>query len=81
MRSFFRARLGNTRAQRLIRILRNDKKWHATDELVRRVSHTFGGAKFHLVRRGYVILCRPHPTKRNLHQYRLLAEPPERDED
>lgn len=79
MRSFFLRHRRSTRAQRLIRILR-DAKWHATRELVRRVSHSFGGAKFHLLRRGYDIRRRRHPTKPDQHEYRLITQPHDRDD-
>lgn len=68
-----------TRAQRLLRVL-EDAKWHATQELVRRVGHSFGGAKFHLVRRGYDIKRRRHATKPDEHEYRLISAPRDRDE-
>ncbi|MDB4958163.1 MAG: hypothetical protein JWO36_5732 [Myxococcales bacterium] len=76
MRSLFRTTAA-TRAQRLLRILR-DHNWHPTSELVRKVSHTFGGAKFHLLRRGYDIRRARHPRKVNEHLYRLEREPDER---
>jgi hypothetical protein len=36
-----------TRAERLLRVL-SDHEWHSTKELVRRVGHSFAGAKFRL---------------------------------
>jgi len=78
MRSIF-ARARGTRAQRLLRVLA-DNKWHATRALVRRVGHSFGGAKFHLIRRGYDIRRRRHTTKPEEHEYRLISTPRERDD-
>lgn len=43
-----------TKAEKLYAIL-SDGRWHSTLELVRRVGHTFGGAKFKLVTFGYII--------------------------
>lgn len=59
-----------TRAERLLSIL-GDGKWHSTKELIRRVGHTFAGAKFMLVRKGVDIESRPHPTRKRQYQYRL----------
>jgi len=62
----------STRADRFLTVL-SDHQWHTTSELVRRVGHTFGGAKFGLIHQGHVIERRPHPTRRYQHQYRLRA--------
>lgn len=63
-----------TKAKRLLTIL-EDGHWHATQELVRRVGHTFGGAKRHLVLSGYQIERERHPAKKYQHQYRLTDGP------
>ena len=63
-----------TKVAKLHRIL-SDQKWHSTQELVRRVGHTFGGAKFKLVNCGHVIEKRKHPSKKHQWQYQLLDEP------
>ena len=64
----------STRTDRLLAVLKDDD-WHATKELIRRVGHTFAGAKFTLVARGYAIERRRHPRKRRQHLYRLVDEP------
>lgn len=63
-----------TKAEKLLAIL-DDGKWHTTKELVRRVGHTFGGAKFQLARFGYNIMSEPHPARQRQWRYRLVAEP------
>jgi len=63
-----------TKAEKLLRIL-GDEDWHSTKELVRRVGHTFSGAKFKLVAYGYPIERRKHPNKKYQHQYRLPEAP------
>lgn len=63
-----------TKTERLLTIL-EDGRWHATQELVRRVGHTFGGAKRHLVQAGYIIERERHPAKKYQHQYRLSDGP------
>jgi len=70
MRSFGRLSPRMTRAERLLAVL-SDLQWHDTSELHRRVAHTFVVAKWHLVRQGYQITCRPHPRVRYQFQYRL----------
>lgn len=62
------------RAERLLGVLA-DGRWHPTRELVRRVGHTFAGAKFALVRDGYEIDRRPHGSRRRQHEYRLVRVP------
>lgn len=61
-----------TRAERLLHVLGN-RGWHSTAELIRRVSHTFAGAKWRLVRAGYRIARTPHPRNQREHFYRLVA--------
>jgi len=75
---FIFTRSKGTCAKRLIRVLQ-DTKWHSTRELVRRVGHDFGVAKFHLVRRGYDIRRR-FAAKPNQYEYRLISTPRERDD-
>ena len=62
-----------TKAQRLLAIL-DDRQWHDTQDLVRRVGHTFGMAKFRLVgeRYHYTIETRRHAARRRQWQYRLV---------
>jgi len=62
-----------TKVEKLLDILK-DGHWHATRQLVRRVGHTFAGAKFRLVGYGYQIERQRHPTRRYQHQYRLIDE-------
>ena len=50
-----------------------DGDWHSTKELVRRVGHTFAGAKRQLTLAGYTIEKRPHPHRRHQWQYRMEA--------
>ncbi len=63
-----------TKAEKLLSVL-GDGKWHSTKELVRRVGHTFGGAKFQVVHFGYRIEAEPHPKKHRQWRYRLAGEP------
>lgn len=62
-----------TRAALLERIL-SDGEWHSTRELVRRVGHTFAGAKFTLVGYGHAIDKRKHPSRSRQYQYRQSDE-------
>lgn len=59
-----------TNAERLYAVLA-DGQWHSTKELVRRVGHTFAGAKRQLTHAGYHVLKRRHPRRRHQWQYRL----------
>ena len=63
-----------TKIEQLLAIL-NDKKWHATYELARRVGHTFAVFKSKLVGYGYPIERERHPTRRHQHRYRLRERP------
>ena len=62
-----------TRTDALLRVL-SDHEWHDTDELAKKVGHTFGSAKFRLVsyRHHYSIETRRHPTKKRQWQYQLV---------
>ncbi len=62
-----------TKAQLLLGAL-EDRQWHDTQELVRRVGHTFGMAKFQLGgdRFRCTIQKRHHPARRHQWQYRLI---------
>ncbi|MFA5061653.1 MAG: hypothetical protein WC526_00725 [Patescibacteria group bacterium] len=63
-----------TKIERLLRVL-GDHDWHSTRELVRRVGHAFGVAKFRLVHSyHYDIERRHHPARRFQFQYRLLKD-------
>lgn len=53
-----------------------DGRWHATQELVRRVGHTFATAKLKLVSFGHPIEIRRHPFRRYQWQYRLINRDP-----
>ena len=64
------------KTERLLAVL-VDSRWHSTKELVRRVGHTFAGAKFRLVAYGYSIEKRAHPDRIHQYQYRLLDVPKE----
>lgn len=61
-----------TRVERLTRVL-GDRGWHGTRELVRRVGHTFAGAKFALVARGQPVEKERHPVKPRQWRYRLVS--------
>ncbi len=63
-----------TKAERLL-VLLEDERWHSTQELVRRIGHTFAVAKFYLVQCGYCIEKRPHQGAPHQWQYRLTDEP------
>lgn len=62
-----------TNIEKLKRVLR-DHEWHDTRELARRVGHTFGTAKMHLVgvRHHWDIETRRHPKHPKQWQYRLV---------
>lgn len=61
-----------SKADKLLAVLR-DGYWHSTRELVNRVGHTFGMAKFTLVnKRSCQIEKRRHPYRHNQYQYRLV---------
>lgn len=63
-----------TKADLLLLVL-DDRRWHSTRELSRRVGHTFAVAKFKLTHSyGYRIKRRRHPLLSRQHQYRLLDE-------
>lgn len=64
---------GRLKHELLHSILR-DERWHSTSELVRRVGHTFAGAKWKLTGYGYSIEKRRHPTKPRQWQYRLTDQ-------
>ncbi len=55
-----------------------DHRGHSTKELVRRVGHTFGGAKKKLVDNGFPIVREKHPTLRYQSIYTLLERRPNR---
>lgn len=61
-----------TKVEKLLSVL-SDGNWHSTKELVRRVGHSFAGAKFKLVFYGYAVDKRIHPTKARQYQYRLVS--------
>jgi hypothetical protein len=65
-----------TKAERLYGILL-DRAWHATQELVAKVGHTFAVAKWHLVRLGYDIDKRRHPDERRTFEYRMNRPRPD----
>src|SRR5947209_2646426 len=60
-----------TKVEKLLDII-EDGRWHATQELARRVGHTFVVAKWQLVRQGYTIERERHPSAKYQHQYRLV---------
>lgn len=65
----------NTQVDKLIAVL-SDGRWHTTKELVRRVGHAFGGAKFVLTTSGIQVERRRHPSQRWQYQYRVdLSNP------
>lgn len=66
-----RAAASDTQLLRLLAVL-NDGEWHSTKELVRRVGHCFGVAKYKLLLYGYEIERRRHPVHHTQHQYRLV---------
>ena len=61
-----------TKTEKLYAIL-EDGKWHTTKELARRVGHTFGGAKYTLVKYGIRFEAERHPSRRYQWRYRLVA--------
>lgn len=61
-----------TRVAALEQVLR-DGGWHSTFELVLRIGHTFAGAKFQLVKYGYQVERRKHPSRPRQWQYRLVS--------
>jgi hypothetical protein len=64
-----------TKADRLLMVL-DDRRWHSTRELSRRVGHTFAVAKYKLVHAyGYHIERRHHEAWPGQYQYRLVDEP------
>ncbi len=64
----------STKMDKLLSILA-DGEYHSTQELSRRVGHTFAVAKFKLVHAGHAIEREPHPTKRHQWRYRLRRAP------
>ena len=75
-----RFRNHRTNVDRLLSIL-TDGRWHTTRELARRVSHSFGSAKFEINNsdRDVTIECEPHPSKRRQWRYRLVRKDGGRD--
>lgn len=63
-----------TKAEKLLDVLLDGER-HFTQELVRKVGHTFGGAKRKLVQDGFDIERERHPAKKYQHQYRLVDGP------
>ncbi len=59
-----------TKAEKLYTVLL-DRAWHATQELVAKVGHTFAVALHHLRRLGYAVDKRRHCTRRRTFEYRL----------
>jgi hypothetical protein len=70
MLHFTRKSVHLTKTDKLLRAL-EDGRFHSTDELVRRVGHTFVQVKYRLVKLGYPIERQPHPSKPHHFQYRL----------
>ena len=70
--TFFKRRhRSTTKAAILERILR-DGQWHSTYKLVLLVGHTFAVAKFQLVKFGYAVERRRHPSHKRQWQYRMV---------
>lgn len=65
---------GPTNAERLYVVLR-DRAWHATQELVAKVGHTFAVAKWQLIRLGCEILKRRTSANRRAFEYRMKRTP------
>ena len=65
-----------TKAERLYSLLL-DRAWHATQELVAVVGHTFAVAKWHLVRLGYEIDKRRAAGQRRTFEYRMNRPRPD----
>lgn len=51
----------------------DDRGWHSTKELSRRVGHTFAVATHLLRKGGHRIQTERHPERRHQYRYRLLG--------